>query len=110
MPCAFLLIEPSVWQSFKGELYYPPNYDSEGFIHLSYSHQLTWAANKFYAKAEGVLALEINLDALGPFVQEEPASSMGLFPHLHCGLPVKTIVTVHQGSRNAEGQWVFESV
>jgi len=56
------------------------------------------------------LALEINLDALGPFIQEEPASSMGLFPHLHCGLPVKTVVTVHQGSRNAEGKWVFESV
>lgn len=56
------------------------------------------------------MALEINLDALGPFVQEKPASSMGLFPHLYCGLPVKTVAVVHEGSRNAEGQWVFESI
>ena len=66
MPNAFLLIEPSIWKSFKAELYYPPNYESEGFIHLSYNHQLAWAANKFYAKASGVLALEINLDTFSP--------------------------------------------
>lgn len=110
MPCAFLLIEPSVWESFNGELYYPANYDSEGFIHLSYSHQLEWAANKFYMKVAGVLALEINLDQLGSFVQEEPAAGLGAFPHLHCGLPRKAVLAVHQGARNAEGKWVFESV
>lgn len=110
MPRAFLLVESSTWESFHDELYYPPNYDSEGFIHLSYNHQLTWAANKFFAKTKGVLALEINLDALGSFVQEEPAAGLGMFPHLHCGLPRKAVFAVHQGARNAEGKWVFESV
>jgi len=110
MPSAFLLVEPSIWESFYGEIYYPPNYDAEGFIHLSYNHQLAWAANKFYAKAEGVLALEINLEQLRSFVQEEPAGGLGLFPHLHCGLPTKAVVAVHQGARNPEWKWVFESV
>ena len=110
MPNAFLLVDPSTWKSFNAELYYPLNYDSEGFIHLSYNHQLEWAANKFYAKASGVLALEINLDSLGAFVQEESAAGLGLFPHLHCGLPVKAVVAIHEGARNVEGKWVFESV
>lgn len=110
MPRAFLLVEPSTWESFHDELYYPPNYDSEGFIHLSYTHQLEWAANKFYVKAQGVLALEINLGQFGSFVQEAPAAGLGLFPHLHCGLPVKAVVAVHRGARNADGKWVFESV
>ena len=110
MPNAFLLVDPSTWKSFNAELYYPPNYDSEGFIHLSYKHQLEWAANKFYAKASGVLALEINLDSLGSFVQEEPSAGLGLFPHLHCGLPLSAVVAIHEGARNVEGKWVFESV
>lgn len=110
MPSAFLLVESIAWESFQDEVYYPPNYDSEGFIHLSYNHQLEWAANKFYAKAKGVLALEINLGQLGSFVQEAPAAGLGLFPHLHCGLPVKSVVAVHRGVRNAEGKWVFDSV
>lgn len=56
------------------------------------------------------MALEINLDALGSFVQEEPAAGLGMFPHLHCGLPRKAVLAVHQGARNAEGKWVFGSV
>ena len=110
MPNAFLLVDPSTWKSFNAELYYPTNYDSEGFIHLSYNHQLEWAANKFYAKASGVFALEINLDSLSSFVQEESAAGLGLFPHLHCGLPRKAVVAIHEGARNVEGKWVFESV
>ena len=78
MPNAFLLVDPSTWKSFNAELYYPPNYDSEGFIHLSYNHQLEWAANKFYAKASGAFALEINLDSLSSFVQEESAAVPGI--------------------------------
>ena len=57
-----------------------------------------------------MLALEINLDSLGSFVQEEPSAGLGLFPHLHCGLPVKAVVAIHEGARNVEGKWVFESV
>jgi uncharacterized protein (DUF952 family) len=56
------------------------------------------------------LALEINLESVGAFVQEESAAGLGLFPHLHCGLPVKAIVAIHEGARNVEGKWVFKSV
>ncbi|NBY02212.1 MAG: DUF952 domain-containing protein [Planctomycetes bacterium] len=77
MPSAFLLVESIAWESFQDEVYYPPNYDSEGFIHLSYNHQLEWAANKFYAKAKGVLALEINLGQLGSFVKKHQPRGWG---------------------------------
>ena len=110
MDNAFMLVDPVVWGGFVDEFYSPSNYTSEGFIHLSYRHQLDWAANKFYSNSKGVFALEIDIGQLEPFLREEEAAGKGLFPHLYCALPVKHVLKVHEGSRRIDGKWEFKSI
>lgn len=109
MRVAYFLVDSNSWESCKAEVYYPNNYKSEGFIHLCYQHQISWVANTYCKEMSELLAVEINLESLGSYVQEEEFPGQGMFPHLHCGMPVKEVLGVQKAIKDKDGLWCFNS-
>ncbi len=110
MNLAYFLVDLKAWESCKTEVYYPDNYQSEGFIHLCYHHQISWVANTFCKEMASLLAIEINLDSLESFVREDAFPGQGMFPHLYCGLPVKNVGKVHKAVKDSNGLWCIKTL
>ncbi len=99
----FHLVVPADWNAaLETGQYEPPSLAEEGFIHLSFAHQVERSANRFYPDAPRLLALRV--DARELVVVEEDTSGHGAFPHLYGFLPTKMVIEVVELER-VEGRW-----
>lgn len=68
---------------------------ADGFIHFSSREQFPETARRYFHGQEGLVALEVEADDLGPTLKWEPARGGELFPHLYDLLPVASVRAVH---------------
>jgi uncharacterized protein (DUF952 family) len=79
------IISQAAWRQAKSAgVYRPESLETEGFIHLSYPHQLLQPANALYAGHQDLLLLVINPTQLTAKVVVEDSYGTGEeFPHLY---------------------------
>lgn len=105
METCYLLISLHKWKAFSGDIYFPENYEAEGFIHLCKKDQIEWVANSFLKEVDDLAALELDLEPLKANVQWADVPGVGCFPHLHAGLPKKCVQKIATLSRAEDGGW-----
>ena len=66
----------------------------DGFLHFSAVHQVAETARKHYARARGLLLVEVDARKLGPALRWEPSRGGALFPHLYGVLPLWAVTRV----------------
>lgn len=69
--------------------------DAEGFIHLSFAHQVKPVADRFYPGMADLVLLELDPERLGAPVAVEPSGEgPEKFPHLYGEIPLGAVVGV----------------
>lgn len=111
MEAIYHLLSRQLWDRQTESDYRADSLATEGFIHCSFAHQLAWAANRFHAETEDLIALEIDVSRLKSELKVEPPSptstSSELFPHVYGPINRDAVVDAHVMRRNAQGQWEF---
>ena len=79
----FHLVPQSLWGELRGSSFQPPSLAAEGFIHLSFAHQLAGTLEVHFAGQEEVLLLELVGSGLGPELRIEASRGGQDFPHLY---------------------------
>lgn len=71
----------------------PASLEAEGFVHCSWGHQVPGTVGKHFAHVTGLLALQLDRDALGDvrFVEEDSYGSGQAFPHVYGPIPVAAV-------------------
>jgi uncharacterized protein (DUF952 family) len=101
------LVLPEIWARVGDAPYQAESLASEGFIHCSFRHQVAWAANRFYAAAAALVAVEVDAARLTSPVRSEEADTGDFFPHIYGPLDRSAVVAVHPLQRGPDGRWVF---
>lgn len=90
---AFRITPSSLWKQaqeageFRGEL------ETDGFIHLSWPHQVVGVANHLYREQADLLLLTVDTEALSEHVRNEDLYNLGeTYPHLYAALPVEAVL------------------
>jgi uncharacterized protein (DUF952 family) len=107
MRTIYHLVLRRVWEKNADRPYRADSLASEGFIHCSFDEQLAWVANRFYADAEDLLLLHIDVERLTSPLREEPCETGEIFPHIHGPLNRDAVVKVEALERGAGGRWQF---
>jgi uncharacterized protein (DUF952 family)/lysophospholipase L1-like esterase len=103
----FHLVAPGDWPA-SGR-FRPSSLAAEGFVHLSFADQLAATANRHYAEAPELLAVELDAAAIGADVIVEDSYGSGTaFPHAYGPLPVDAALAVRPLRRDAAGRWVAD--
>ncbi len=63
--------------------YTPAGYAAEGFVHLSFAHQLQGTLDLHFADTRRVLLIELASERLGADLRLEPSRGGEDFPHLY---------------------------
>jgi uncharacterized protein (DUF952 family) len=66
---------------------------AEGFTHLSYRHQLTEVANRYYGDCTTLLILTVDPARLRATVRDVAVPGGSRYPHLYSELPLDAVVT-----------------
>jgi uncharacterized protein (DUF952 family) len=101
------LVPHSVWEAASGPVYSAPSLATEGFIHCSNVDQVAGSANRFYAKQDALVLLEIDVGRLSCPLRDEPSGSGELFPHIYGPIEREAVVQVHTLVRGPDGRWAF---
>jgi uncharacterized protein (DUF952 family) len=101
------LVACSAWEACVGPTYSAPSLATEGFIHCSAAEQVAGSANRFYARQDALVLLEIDTAKLTCPLRDEPSKSGELFPHIYGPIPREAVVRVHTLERGADGRWTF---
>ena len=61
----------------------PPSLASEGFVHLSFAHQVPGTLEVHYADTARMILVDVERASLEPDLRLEPSRGGALFPHLY---------------------------
>lgn len=101
-----LLTQAMEWDA-SGE-FRPPTLQAEGFVHLSFAHQVAWVANQFLNSVPQLWVAEIDPARLTAEVRvEDPGIGQG-FPHLYGPIQQQAVRRIFSLSRSGSGDWVFD--
>lgn len=103
------LAEKEVWAGAAGKpVYFPREWERDGFIHLSSIDQVLTPANRFYVGREDLVALVLDAHYLGTAVVWEPGTDTEeLFPHLYAALPAESVLDEIDFPPGADGRFVL---
>ncbi|MAF67116.1 MAG: hypothetical protein CMJ84_15840 [Planctomycetes bacterium] len=104
----FHLVRPADWAPADG-MWRPASLASEGFVHLSFPHQLAGTLEAHFADAGCAWLLEIEPAAVAASLRLEPSRGGQLFPHLHGALPLAA-VACHWPIERVSGLWALPRV
>jgi len=80
--------------------------DTEGFIHLSFAHQVKTVADRFYRGMTDLVLLELDPARLGASVVVEPSGDgPEKFPHLYGEIPVGAVDAARPYPPHADGSF-----
>jgi uncharacterized protein (DUF952 family) len=92
MNSIYHIVLPDSWAAqFNADSYRHESLHAEGFIHLSYAHQIEGVLQRYYKGVENVLILKINPDLLTAQLVVEASTAGELYPHLY-GVLNKTAI------------------
>jgi len=106
----FHVIEPAAWErwSASGGTWEPPSLASEGFVHLSFEHQVAGTLETHYAAARALVLLEIDLGRASDALVVEPSRGTEAFPHLYRALERDDVRSARSIRPGAGGWRTFE--
>lgn len=88
--------------------YVPKAFDTDGFIHCSYRHQVIEVANVRFRGCKDLVLLQIDpTKAHCKVVDENLEGGDQLFPHLYGHLPISAIEAIHQFPCGDDGLFAF---
>jgi uncharacterized protein (DUF952 family) len=91
--------------------YLPVDFDSDGFIHCSFAHQIKEVLDRFYANIPDLVLLEILTKKIDcPVLFENLEGGDELYPHVYCEIPMNAIVRIYPIDRGAAGNWLLPDV
>ncbi len=90
------IVLPEVWAAFYTGLYRHASLETEGFIHCSFADQLDGVIERYYAKEDEVVVLEIDSDRLMSRMIKEPSTNSEIYPHVYGPINRDAIVSVAQ--------------
>ncbi len=97
------IVLPDSWATqFNAETYRHESLDTEGFIHLSYAHQIEGVLQRYYKGVEKVLILKINSNLLTAQLIIEASAAGELYPHLYGVLNKMAIESIEERIINDE--------
>ena len=112
------LITKPQWESF-GEVYTPPTYEQDGFVHLTAERADAQRVGNHFCKTvkEDFVLLTVSIPALAdvrPLLKWEAAAAVGNtaahaagdYPHLYAPLPRAAITATAQIERDADGTFL----
>ena len=79
----------------------------DGFIHLSYPHQVVRVADFLYAQQKDLLLLCINPDKVRAEIKVERLDTTEPFPHLYGPLDLEAVVRVLEFPPNLDGTFTL---
>lgn len=86
--------------------YLPAGFETQGFIHCSYAHQLTRVADFLFRGRTDLVLLEIDPSLLaGKVVDENLEGGAELFPHVYASLAMSAVVSVHDFPCRSDGRF-----
>ena|SRR5439155_16789296 len=90
----------------SSSVYAPGAYETEGFIHCSYRHQVCDVANRRFAGRSGLVLLEIDRARLtAAVVFENLEGGAELFPHIYGRLPMSAVSRIHEFPCRPHGEF-----
>ncbi|GAA0941916.1 DUF952 domain-containing protein [Virgisporangium aurantiacum] len=103
----FHLTEAATWEAARAAGEYRQStrgvtLEQQGFIHCSLRHQVRPVAETFYADADDLVLLTVDLDKLTAPVRFESD-----FPHIYGPIPVDAVVNVVPVTRDDTGRMVL---
>ncbi len=91
------IVEKAVWDSFDDKDYYfPANFKSEGFIHLSDQQQVAGVLERYYVGVVNLLLLHLDPALFMAKLKYEASSSSELFPHLYGHLNKSSVLKIEK--------------
>lgn len=88
----FHIVPADAWDRFSGSLYEAESFDTEGFIHCSFTGQLDSVIERYYSDADEIVILEIDPTKLDSKLVVEPSTSGENYPHIYGPINVEAIV------------------
>lgn len=113
MRIIYHLVSSTDWQQTDLKPYAPESLASEGFVHCSNETQVETIANLFYAGADDLLVLCLDVAKLPEVRDETPEPNPfpgQTFPHVYGAIPREAVIAVRPLRRDAQGRWAFISV
>lgn len=74
--------------------YTAPSLETEGFIHCSFSHQVTTSLSLHFQGLPDLLLLKIDPQQLTSALRYEPSRNGALFPHLYGHLNLEAVAGI----------------
>ena len=95
-PIVIKLLRAGEWAAFEASGAFAGSADDlrDGYIHLSTPEQVAGTAAKYFAGAQGSVAVTLDAGALGQALRWEASRGGMLFPHLYRGLRMADVVSV----------------
>jgi len=88
---------PADWAKYKGRpSYQTESLQSEGFIHCSYSNQLSGVLKRYFSNAAKVVVLTIDTEKLRSKLIAETSTGGDTFPHIYGRLNHDAIVSADE--------------
>ena len=103
----FHIVDRGVWAAAvaDGE-YVPAAFAQDGFVHLSFAHQVAQVANARYRDASELIVVEVDPSDLEVVVEDSYGAGEE-FPHVYAAIPVAAAVRTHELTRDGNGDWTF---
>jgi uncharacterized protein (DUF952 family) len=102
----FHLVPPQEWPQ-DGD-YRPASLAAEGFVHFSFAEQVEASANRHFAQAVELVAVEVDPVKLDVPIRVEDSYGSGIaHPHVYGAVPVVAAVAMHPLHRDPTGRWIF---
>jgi uncharacterized protein (DUF952 family) len=101
------IVARSTWDQVGDGSYRADSLAREGFIHCSNGDQVARVANTFYANADDLLVLCIDVDRLLSPVRDEDVGTGETFPHVYEPIDRTAIAVVRPLERGEDGRWTF---
>jgi uncharacterized protein (DUF952 family) len=107
MTRVYHLVVPPTWTAAVDTgRYAPASLSTEGFIHMSFAHQVAASANRFFEQAGSLWAVAFSAEELGDALVVEDTTGHGDFPHLYRAIDPAEAVDVIVLQR-LDGDWSF---
>jgi glutathione S-transferase len=91
------IVLPDSWDAqLNADTYRHDSLAAEGFIHMSYLHQIEPVLQRYYTGVSKVLILKINPDLLATPIVVEASTAGELYPHLYAVLNKTAIESIEE--------------
>ena len=105
----YKILRAPEWEAFEaaGATSGAPIDLEDGYIHFSTAAQAAETAAKYFAGAEGLVLVAVDVDRLGADLKWEPARAGALFPHLYRDLDATDVAWTRPLPLGPGGAHVF---